>query len=151
MTKRNFIWSNIFGRGDFGRVGFVCRFGFLWSLFFLVSTVGWGRNGDLDFSILREMVVQEGGRKKAFYTFAYEQVLGMTGRTELVVDGRKLPAEELVLRMWLGDRDWEKVPMILVDDVNLRMGCGLERKRKLYSYEELVGNAALVRKIGEAA
>lgn len=105
----------------------------------------------LDFSLLRELVVQEGGRKKAFYTFAYEQVLGMTGRTELVVDGQRMQAEELVLRMWLGDRDWSKVPMILVGDVALRQTCGFDRKKKLYSYEELTSNQPLLDRIAEAA
>lgn len=104
-----------------------------------------------DFRLLDALPMQDGGRKKPFLVFAQESLLSMTGRSTLSVDGKKMPADEVVARMWVGDRDWSEVPMLLVDYLPLKQECGFAPDRKLFSYSELSSNPRLIALLGEAA
>lgn len=105
----------------------------------------------MDFRVLDEMPMQDGGRKKPFYVFANESLLSLTGRSSLKVDGATMAADEVAGRMWVQDRDWTKVPMILVDYLPMKDEAGLARDRKLFTYGELVQNARVGELLNEAA
>lgn len=104
-----------------------------------------------DFRLLDTMPVQEGGRKKPYFVFARETLLSLTGRARFEIDGRRMEPDEIVTRIWVGDRDWAKVPLILVNYLPLKKDAGLDAGRKLFSYEELASNPEIARLLGEAA
>lgn len=105
----------------------------------------------LDVSMLETVPVQESGRKKPFLVFADEAMMGLTGKTRVERDGRTLGSVEAVLSMWMVPAGWEKVPLVLVNNKALKDEVGLERTRKLFSYEEIAANTALLTKFKEAA
>ena len=104
----------------------------------------------LDLSPLEQITVQEGGRKKPFLVFAEESLLGLSGKSMITVDGRKISAVEIVSTLWLNPQGWENKPVILVSHKPLREATGLDASRKLFSYHELAANSALAKLLGEA-
>lgn len=106
---------------------------------------------ELDFRVMDEMPVQDGGRKKPYYVFATESLLALTGRSSLRVEDRRMPPDEVVTRMWVGDRNWAEVPMILVDYLPLKEELGLTREQKLFPYETLARNERLAELLRVAA
>ena len=95
----------------------------------------------VDFQVLDTMPIQDGGRKKPFFVFAQETLLSLCGRTSLSFEGQSRPSNEVIGRIWLGDRDWKQVPMVLVDYLPVKAACGWDLERKLFSYEEITSNA----------
>ncbi len=104
----------------------------------------------LDLSPLEEIPIQEGGRKKPFLVFAQESVLATSGKTTVEIDGKKLPALEIVTSLWLAPLGWDKKPLILVNHKRLKDAVGVDPARKLFSYEELSGNEKLRKLLDEA-
>ncbi len=104
----------------------------------------------LDLSPMEEIPVQEGGRKKPFLVFAEESLLGLSGKTSLTMDGRKMEAREVTTALWLTPQGWDEKPIILVNHKPLKEATGLEASRKLFSYQELVANAKLLKLLNEA-
>lgn len=105
----------------------------------------------LHVDILAEMPVQEGGRRKPYFVFASESLLSLTGKSQLTLEGRRMPAMEVITRMWFQDRDWANVPMILVGSVPLKNALGLDPRQRLFRYSELAGNPQLQQLLAEAA
>lgn len=104
------------------------------------------------FRLMDNLPVQDGGRKKPFFVFAQESLLSLTGRTALTIDDTgAYPADEVITRMWVGDRDWRTFPMILANYLPLKEEAGLERGRKLFSYNELAMNPQIQSLLGRAA
>jgi ABC-type transport system involved in cytochrome c biogenesis permease subunit len=104
----------------------------------------------VDSSPLEQFIIQEGGRKKPFLIFAEEALLGLSGKTSLTIEGRKMSALEIVTALWLDPRGWDGKPILLVNHKHLKEACGLEVTRKLFSYLELASNQELVRLLNEA-
>lgn len=104
----------------------------------------------LNLSSLEELPVQEGGRKKPYLVFAQESLLALSGKTAIVVDDRKRDAMDIITTFWLNPEGWEKKPVILVNNKVLKEATGLPRDRKLFSYEELAANTALLKLFDEA-
>jgi len=98
----------------------------------------------LDTGALERVPIQEGGRKKPYLVFAEESAMGISGKTSLKLGDRKMGAMEAVTAMWLAPEGWLKQPIILVNHQGLKQAMGLDMTRKLFSYQELAGNAALV-------
>ena len=117
---------------------------------FLVLVVALQAAHAIDLTPLDQIPVQEAGRKKPYLVFAEESLLGLSGKTSLTVDGRKLGAREVITALWLDPRDWDSKPLILVNHKFLKEACGLDSTRKLFSYQELAANRDLVRLLGEA-
>lgn len=103
-----------------------------------------------DIGPLAEVPVQEGGRKKPFLVFAEESLLGLSGKTSLAVDGKKMRAPEVITSLWLAPQGWEQKPVILVNHKPLKEATGLEVSRKLFSYNELASNPKLLKLLSEA-
>jgi len=104
----------------------------------------------MDLSPLEGVPIQEGGRKKPYLVFAQESLLGLSGKTSLPIEGKKTDAMEVVTTLWLNPVGWEVKPVILVNHKLLKEASGLDVTRKLFSYEELSTNAALLKLLGEA-
>jgi ABC-type transport system involved in cytochrome c biogenesis permease subunit len=103
----------------------------------------------VDLTPLEQITVQEGGRKKPFLVFAEESLLGLSGKTALIIDGRKMSATEVITTLWLNPQDWDSKPVLLVNHKPLKEASGLETSRKLFSYRELASNRELVKLLNE--
>ena len=104
----------------------------------------------LDLSPLEQIAVQESGRKKPFLVFAEESLLGLSGKSTITVEGRKMSALEFVTTLWLNPQGWENKPVLLVNHLPLRKATGLDASRKLFSYQELASNSELAKLLREA-
>ena len=104
----------------------------------------------VDLSPLEQITVQDGGRKKPFLVFAEESLLGLSGKTALTIDGRKMSATEVITTLWLNPQGWDNKPILLVNHKPLKEASGLETSRKLFSYRELASNRELVKLLNEA-
>ena len=104
----------------------------------------------VDLSPLEQITVQEGGRKKPFLVFAEQSLLGLSGKTALTIEGRKMSAMEVVTTLWLNPQGWDNKSLLLVNHKPLKEACGLETTRKLFSYRELASNRELVNLLNEA-
>lgn len=119
-------------------------------LLLLIATLAAGSVMADSLESLSMLPVQEGGRKKPYLVFAEESVRAMTGRAAWNDGERKWPAIELVTRIWCEpDAGWQKKRLILVNHLPLKQELGLEGERKLFSYEELAGNARLLEMLQE--
>ncbi len=107
--------------------------------------------GELDFSVLEMLAIQEGGRKKPLQTYANERVEQLVGlplfsSAPYLKDketGQKLPAMDVFLSIWFHTRDWSRTPVILVAYGPLIDALGLPRGEKQYSLSEIQKNGAL--------
>lgn len=101
---------------------------------------------------LETMVIQEGGRRKPYLVFAEETLRSLSGKTRLTQDGGRMDAMEIITSIWMDpSSDWKGRELILVSNRPLKQQLGLETGRKLFSWNELAGNAELGREIAEAA
>jgi len=105
----------------------------------------------INFSVLEELPVQEGGRKKPYLVFSEEALLATSGKTAVEFRGKRKPAREVVTALWLEPSGWQNEPLVLVNHLGLKQACGLDSGRKLFSYSELVASAALRKMLDEAA
>jgi ABC-type transport system involved in cytochrome c biogenesis permease subunit len=104
----------------------------------------------VDLSPLEQITVQDGGRKKPYLVFAEESLLGLSGKTALTIDGRKMSATEVITTLWLNPQGWDDKPVLLINHKPLKEASGLETSRKLFSYRELASNRELVKLLNEA-
>ncbi len=93
---------------------------------------------------LEDLPIQHGGRKKPFLTFAKETLLGIHGATTFKDEGRKLSAAQTMASLWFAPEGWEHKPLIRVTLKSFRQNVGLDRERKYFSFQELVGNPAVL-------
>ncbi len=106
---------------------------------------------DEHFAPLESLPVQEGGRRKPFYTFAVETMQSVTGRATYRDGDAKRSAMEMVFSLWTQPEAWREKPLILVNYKPLRREVGLEESRKLFSIKELLDNAAFQAKVAAVA
>jgi ABC-type transport system involved in cytochrome c biogenesis permease subunit len=109
----------------------------------------------IDTNTLATLAVQDHGRKKPFTTFAHETLLALSGMSELPVvnpDGTKvnLPPEQVVLDLWFTPEGWDDRPLIMLNFLALKQKFGLPEDRKLFSFNELIKQPALVELLDEA-
>jgi ABC-type transport system involved in cytochrome c biogenesis permease subunit len=98
----------------------------------------------LDATPLEAIPVQEGGRKKPFLVFAQENLLTLSGRTALTLDGRSQSASEIISRLWLTPERAGSLPLILVNNLPLKAAAGLDESRKWFSRDELAASAGFL-------
>ena len=118
--------------------------------YFLALLIAFQAASAIDLSALEQITVQEGGRKKPFLVFAEESLLGLSGKTALTMDGRKMTATEVITTLWLNPQGWDDKPVLLFTHKLLKEAIGLDTSRKLFSYQELASNRELVRLLNEA-
>ncbi|MFN8179923.1 MAG: cytochrome c biogenesis protein CcsA [bacterium] len=84
--------------------------------------------------------VQEGGRVKPFDTWAREFLGDVYGKTTW--EGN--PATLVAMSMMVDGDAWKQKPIVKVEHLALKKKCSLEITRKYFTFEELVGNSALM-------
>jgi len=102
--------------------------------------------GELDFTAVEMIAIQEGGRKKPLHTYAQEHIEQLVGRSvfasqpSLKLDdvGGRVPMMDLFLSMWLQTRDWKDVPCILINYRPLREKLGFDTEKKHFSVANLL-------------
>lgn len=92
-----------------------------------------------DYSALRTLAIQAGGRMKPLDSFAREQTLLLTGSRTY---GRFEPVE-LILSWLVEPQEWEKNAFIPVGRIDVRKQLGLDESRTRFSPQELFENDAL--------
>ena len=112
-------------------------------------------NVPLDTNALATLAVQDHGRKKPFTTFAQETLLTMSGHSTLTIDnsdGAKttLSPEQVILDLWLKPEGWDDRPAIMLNFLALKQKLGLPEDRKLFSFNELIKQQALIDLLDEA-
>ncbi|MCW8131003.1 MAG: cytochrome c biogenesis protein CcsA [Planctomycetota bacterium] len=101
--------------------------------------------GDLDFSEIACLAVQQGGRKKPLHTLAAESVEQITGRPFFLATPywkdkaheQTVQALDVYLSIWLHTRDWSNEPVVLVAHGLLRRELGLPDDVKRFSFRTL--------------
>jgi cytochrome c-type biogenesis protein CcsB len=109
----------------------------------------------LDTDALATLAVQDHGRKKPFTTFAQETLLTMSGASSLLVknaDGSeiKLSPEVVVLDLWFKPEGWDDKPVIMLNFLELKRKFGLSEDRKLFAFNELIKQSALMDLLDQA-
>jgi ABC-type transport system involved in cytochrome c biogenesis permease subunit len=109
----------------------------------------------LDTNALATLAVQDHGRKKPFTTFAQETLLTMSGHSTLTLDNAdgtktKLSPEEVILDLWFKPEGWDEKPAIMLNFLELKHKMGLAEDRKLFSFNELVKQPALIDLLNQA-
>ena len=109
----------------------------------------------IDTNALATLAVQDHGRKKPFTTFAHEMLLSMSGVSALPIkndDGSdvKLPAEQVILDLWFTPEGWDDRPVIMLNFLALKQKLGLPEERKLFSFNELIKQPALMELLDQA-
>lgn len=103
-----------------------------------------------DLKPLENLPVQEGGRKKSYYTFANEHLLGISGKSKLSLDGRQWDGMQFATDLWFSPTTWNSRPIILVENLDLKRAADLDIKSKWFSHDELAANKAFVGLIQKA-
>lgn len=106
--------------------------------------------GQLDFSELALVPIQQGGRVKPLDSFAWESVLFVTGRRSF--EGWR-PAE-LLLSWMTAAKEWENLEFIQTSRIDVKRQLGLPETRSRFTPTELIRNSALAQyaeKMGSGA
>ncbi|MFZ4115602.1 MAG: cytochrome c biogenesis protein, partial [Chthoniobacterales bacterium] len=100
---------------------------------------------------LETLPIQESGRRKPYLVFVEETLRSLSGKTSLVLDGRKEEASEIITSFWLEpEKKHTQEPLIFISSASLKKILGLPLKQSLFSYETLVHHAGLQEMIGRA-
>jgi ABC-type transport system involved in cytochrome c biogenesis permease subunit len=109
----------------------------------------------IDTNALATLAVQDHGRKKPFTTFAQEMLLTLSGHGTLPVknpDGSQitLPPEQVILDLWFKPEGWDERPLIMINFLELKRKLGLKEDQKLFSYNEIISQQALIDLLNES-
>lgn len=129
------------------------RFSIFCALFVLsvcFGTTAFGAVKDFDLRPLENLPIQEGGRKKSFYAFANERLLGITGTSKLDLDGVKYDGMAFTSALWFDPESWNTKPVILVDHMGLKKASNLDPARKRFSHDELADSPQFVQLLQQA-
>ncbi|MBX9742378.1 MAG: cytochrome c biogenesis protein CcsA [Chthoniobacterales bacterium] len=101
---------------------------------------------------LETLPIQEGGRRKPYFVFCEETLRALSGRTQLVLDGKKEKAPQIVTSFWLEpEMNWVSKPLVLISHRPLKEQLRLPLTQKLFSYEELSCHEGLQKLLSEVA
>jgi cytochrome c-type biogenesis protein CcsB len=94
---------------------------------------------------LQGLPVQDAGRFKPFDTFARESLQLIYGKQTFKLDnGEKArPATEIVMTWVLQPTAWQNTPLFEIRYAQLKKGLKFPEERKLYSFNEIMGNERL--------
>ncbi|HLB33345.1 MAG: hypothetical protein A3F67_10525 [Verrucomicrobia bacterium RIFCSPHIGHO2_12_FULL_41_10] len=103
-------------------------------------------------STLETLPIQEGGRRKPYLVFSEETLRALSGKTSLLLDGKKISAPALITSFWLKPQlAYSSEPLILISYKPLKEALGLDSQQKLFSYDLLNHNEKLLKLIAEAS
>lgn len=129
---------------------------FLKNLLFFFVVIACGSSLQAAFSSipkeLETLPIQEGGRRKPYFVFCEETVRALSGKTQLVLEGKKETAPEIITSCWLEPGiNWVSEPLILISHRPLKEQLGLPIAQKLFSYEVLSRHEGLQKLMTEVA
>jgi cytochrome c-type biogenesis protein CcsB len=105
---------------------------------------------NFDYTSLDRLIIQHGGRKKPFLTFALEVTREITGRATIRTStGIRADARTFVTSLFLGQPEWARQPIVMIDYAPLKRELGLEVTQKHFSFVELINNPELPRLVGQ--
>jgi len=86
------------------------------------------------------LIVQEGGRKKPFVTFAQEELTLLHGKASWKDPKTQehWSAVHLFLDIWVSPDRWVDRPLVLLEYERLKAECGLDLRKRYFSYNELI-------------
>jgi len=100
---------------------------------------------------LETLPVQESGRRKPYFVFAEETLRFLSGKTALVVEGRKKGASEIITAFWMEpEKKYNQIPLIYISYAPLKKILELPLQQSLFSYEKLIHHAGLQEMIAQA-
>lgn len=103
---------------------------------------------DIPVDEMGKLLIQDGGRKKPFDTYARENLVKLSGRTHWKdSNGSRWDALEVLTDMALGTNNWLDEKIIKVPYIPLKNELGLTHKEAFFSYNDLRGNPSVVQKI----
>jgi hypothetical protein len=102
-------------------------------------------NAASSWDALKNVPVQEGGRIKPFDTWAHDMLAEVYGKTSW--EGNSATA--VAVSMMVDGEAWKAKNVVKVEHLGLKERFGLERSRKYFSFDELVGNEELIRWVEE--
>jgi ABC-type transport system involved in cytochrome c biogenesis permease subunit len=101
---------------------------------------------------LEELPIQENGRRKPYAVFAEETLRSLSGKSSVIVAGKRVGALELITSLWLEpEQPWSDETLLLVSYGPLKKTLGISLEQKLFSYEALRHNSGLLTLIEEAS
>lgn len=100
---------------------------------------------------LETLPIQENGRRKPYFVFAEEALRSLSGKTSVVVHGRREKAVELITSFWLEPgQQFDQEPLLYVSSTSLKKMLGLREAQSLFSYQLLVHHPTLQEMIEQA-
>ncbi len=120
-------------------------------LFLLTAISSYGSLSKIPPSF-EQLPIQENGRRKPYLIFAEETLRTLSGRSSLIVSGKKTKAIELITSIWLEPHQpWSTETLLLISHGPLKKTLGLPLEQKLFSYETLRHNSGLLALIDQAS
>ena len=99
---------------------------------------------------MNDLIIQDGGRKKPFDTYARENLVKLTGRSKWYdSEHHKWTALEVMSDFALGTNNWLNEEIIKVSYIPLKERLGLSVDKKFFSHRQIRSNSDVSRKLTE--
>ena len=99
---------------------------------------------------MNDLIIQDGGRKKPFDTYARENLVKLTGRSKWYdSEHHKWTALEIMSDFALGTNNWLNEEIIKVSYIPLKERLGLSIDKKFFSHHQIRSNSDVSRKLTE--
>lgn len=99
---------------------------------------------------MNDLIIQDGGRKKPFDTYARENLVKLTGRSKWYdSEHHKWTALEIMSDFALGTNNWLNEEIIKVSYIPLKERLGLSIDKKFFSHHQIRSNSDASRKLTE--
>lgn len=93
---------------------------------------------EIPVNVMGRLILQDGGRKKPFDTYARENLVKLTGRAKWISpEGKRWSAIEVMTDLALGTNNWLGEKMIRIGFIPLKERLGLATGEKFFSYRDI--------------
>ena len=103
---------------------------------------------EIPVNVMGRLILQDGGRKKPFDTYARENLVKLTGRAKWISpEGKRWSAIEVMTDLALGTNNWLGEKMIRIGFIPLKERLGLATGEKFFSYRDIRSQAEVSSKL----
>lgn len=103
---------------------------------------------EIPVDVMGRLILQDGGRKKPFDTYARENLVKLTGRAKWISpEGKRWSATEVMTDLALGTNNWLGEKMIRIGFIPLKERLGLATGEKFFSYRDIRSQAEVSSKL----
>lgn len=103
---------------------------------------------EIPVDVMGRLILQDGGRKKPFDTYARENLVKLTGRAKWISpEGKRWSAIEVMTDLALGTNNWLGEKMIRIGFIPLKERLGLATGEKFFSYRDIRSQAEVSSKL----